>query len=83
MVDQNKTRDDMLQLAAIALREFHNSHAADLIMSVCPERSWPNEPAVVEGNKIAWIKWHRARFGSDLKSAKEAADELWEQRGIV
>jgi ribosomal protein L7/L12 len=82
MVDQSKTRDDMIQLAAIALREFHNAHAADLVMSVCPERQWPNEPAIAEGNKIAWIKWHRARFGSDLKAAKDAADAAFERAGV-
>lgn len=56
MVDQSKTRDDMIQLAAIALREFHNAHAADLIMSVCPERQWPNEPAIAEFNAL--VDWY-------------------------
>jgi hypothetical protein len=82
MVDAGKTRDDLIQLAAIALREFHNPDAADLIMAAVPERKYPEEPPIGEHSKIPWIKWHRARYGSDLKTAKDAADELWAKNGL-
>lgn len=77
-----RTRYVMIALAAKALDTYGCEEAADLILDAAPKSALPDEPAVSPHTKVEWIKWHRQRFGTTLKAAKDAADAKWAAHGL-